>query len=187
MSETGEIADVTEQARRYEGTLIAGDPEEGRQNSLGTSGRTIADQTPEEREYNRKVFGVTYNERYGKPGACVTYCLTPGQRRRGTRCPACYGEVAIRPMGGSDIEPGLTRAERIAAWFGGWFGAFIDAMMFPFRVGRMHTEAMIRDILQQSINAELHAEVDGLTDILTVMESMESELRAIRNAAEAGE
>lgn len=155
----------------------------------GRKGRTTADWTPEEKQHNRRVYGVTYRERYGEPaGVCVTYCLTPGQRRRGIRCPSCFQGVEIRPMDGSEVEPGPTRAERFAAWVGGWAGSFCEALMYPFRVGRAHTEAMIKDILQEAMAAGLSAEVDGLTDILTVLEGIEGELRAIRNAAElAGE
>jgi hypothetical protein len=121
--------------------------------------RTTADLTPEERDYNRRVFGQTYRERYGPPaGTCVSYCLNPGRLRRGARCPSCYGPVVIRAFS-EDIAPGPTRAERLAAWIGGWAGAFLDAMMFPFRVGRDHTRALVRDLLQEAIEAGLRAEI----------------------------
>lgn len=148
--------------------------------------RTTADMTPEEKQYNRRVYGLTYSERYGKPaGTCVTYCLTPGQRHRGIRCPACFQDVEIRPFGEPEVEPGATRAERFSAWIGGWAGAFCDALMFPFRVGRAHTQALIRDTLQEAMGAGLNAEVPALFDILTVLEGIEGELRAIRNTADA--
>lgn len=156
-----------------------------------------ADELPdEEDQHSQLVGGVIHREYWGKQGhsygqehdACVNYCRTPGQRRRGVRCPSCYGEVVVRPIDSADIEPAPRRWERFMAWCGGWAGAFCDALMFPFRVGRAHTEAMIKDILQQAMEAGLSAEVDGLTDILTVLEGIEGELRAIRNAAElAGE
>ena len=80
------------------------------------------------------------------------------------------------------------RTGRLAAWFGGVAAAFAEAFMFPFRVGRAHTEALVRDILQEAVAAGLSAEVDGLTDIVAVAESLETDLRAIRNAVErAGE
>lgn len=152
----------------------------------GGKSRTTADWTDEERRHNRRVYGLTYSERYGRPGGvCVTYCLTPGQRRRGVRCSSCYQDVEIRPMDGSEVEPGPTRTERFMAWAGGWAGAFCEALLYPFRVGRAHTEALVRDILQQAMEAGLSAEIDGLTDILTVLEGIEGELRAIRTATDA--
>lgn len=135
--------------------------------------------------------GVIHREYWGRRGhvygddhdACVNYCRTPGQKRRGVRCPACYGTVVVRPIEGAGIERAPRRGERLAAWLGGWFGAFLDAMMFPFRVGRAHAEATIRDILQEAMTAGLSAEIDGLADILTVLEGIEKEVRAIRNEA----
>lgn len=186
MSEDGaQAVNAAEQAHRYSGAVGIGD-ELAAVATGAPAGRTVAAQTPEERAYNRRVFGVTYRERFGQPGGvCVAYCLTPGQRRRGIRCPACFQDVEIRPMSGSEVEPGLTRAERLAAWAGGWVGAFWDAVLFPFRVGRAHTEALIRDTLQEAITAGLQAEIPGLFDILQVMEGIEVELRAIRTAADA--
>lgn len=114
-----------------------------------------------ERDHNRQMFGITYRERHGLPehAVCVAYCRNPGQRRHGARCPSCYEKIDIRPIGSEDIEPVPTRAERFAAWAGGWAGAFLEAAMFPFRVGRAHTEAMVRDILQQAMAAGLRAEI----------------------------
>ena len=61
--------------------------------------RTAGQLTPEERAYNRTVYGVTHRERYGAPaGTCVTYCNHPGPKRRGPRCPSCYGPVAAAPV-----------------------------------------------------------------------------------------
>lgn len=57
---------------------------------------------------------------------CITWCLTPGQRTRGIRCPSCYGPVAIRPINGGDIEPAGTRW----AW---WWGAFLAGWAAVFR------------------------------------------------------
>lgn len=162
------------------GTLASGELPDSWHSTGVPPGRTVAEMTPEERDYNRWVYGLTYSERYGrKTATCVTYCLTPGQRRRGIRCPACYEDVEIRPMS-DDIEPGLTRGQRFAGWLGGWFGAFWDAMMFPFRVGRAHTEAVMRDILRG-----ITFESDAMSDILQVLEGIEGELRAIRNTAES--
>lgn len=168
------------------GVAVAGEQPDNWHPTGAPAARTLAELTPEERAYNRQVFGVTHRERHGQTaGVCVTYCLTPGQRRRGIRCPACFQDVEIRPLDGSDVEPGVSRAERFAAWAGGWAGAFADAMLFPFRVGRSHTEAMIRDLLQEAMAAGLRAEIDGLADIMQVLEAIEGELRAIRNAADA--
>lgn len=146
----------------------------------------------ETRAFESRLGGVVHREYWGRSehsygqdhDACVTYCRTPGQRRRGVRCPACYGPVVVRPIEGADIDPAPRRAERFLAWCGGWIGAFADAMLYPFRVGRSHTEALIRDILQEAMAAGLRAEVDGLTDILTVLKGVEGELRAIRKATE---
>jgi hypothetical protein len=166
------------------GVALAGEQPDNWHPTGRPGARSTSEMTPEEKDYHRRVFGVTYRERYGhQAGVCVTYCLTPGQRRRGIRCPSCFQGVEIRPMEGSDVEPGLTRAERFAAWAGGWAGAFIEALLFPFRVGRAHTEAMVRDILREALEAGF--QVDALTDILATLGSIEGELRAIRNAAEA--
>ena len=186
MSEEGaQAVNAAEQAHRYSGAVGVG--EEVESASTGVPGaRTVRDQTPEERAYNRQVFGVTYRERYGQPSAeCVTFCRTPGQRRRGQRCPCCYGPVAVRPIDGADIDPEPGRAERFAAWVGGLAGAFADAMLYPFRVGRAHTEALVRDILQEAMAAGLSADIPELGDILQVLEGIEGELRAIRTAADA--
>jgi hypothetical protein len=113
-------------------------------------------------------------------GICVTYCTNPGQRRKGVRCPSCYGEVEIRAFGADEIEPGPTRAERFTAWAGGWVAAFCEAVMFPARVSRAHTEAMVRDLLQEAIGAGLRAE------ILTVCPVCEASEQAEITATEAG-
>lgn len=152
-----QAADAAEEAHRYNGAIGIGQPSQR--------------------------YSVDYSD-HG-PGICVTYCLTPGQRRRGIRCPSCYGDVDIKAIGQDGVEPSPGRAERLAAWVGGWVGAFCEAVMFPFRVGRAHTEALIRDRLQQSIDAGLTADIPGLADILAVLEGIEEELRAIRSSAEA--
>lgn len=191
MTEQAEqAADATDGAHRYNGALGIGQPNDSFE---AAEVEHLSALTNEEREHNRRVFGQTWRERTGQTFAdqrrshtrCVAYCLTPGDRRRGIRCPSCYGDIDIRAIGQEDIEPSLTRAERLAAWIGAWIGAFCEAVMFPFRVGRAHTEALIRDTLQQSIDAGLTADIPGLADILTVLESLEEELRAIRNAAES--
>lgn len=130
--------------------------------------RQVSEWTPEERAHNRAVYGVTYSELHPREHAvCVTFCLTPGQRRRGPRCPSCYGKVDVRAIGEADIEPCPTRAERFAAWAGGWVAAFCEALLFPFRVGRAHTEAMVRDILNEALAA-------AVTDILAALEGPET-------------
>lgn len=166
------------------GLIGAGDTPDSHFSTGAPPARTLADQTPEERAYNRSLYGLTYNERHGGARTgCVSYCLQPGQRRRGARCPACYGTVDIRPLTeDSDIEPGPTRMDRFAAWAGSWVGAFLEAVMFPFRVGRAHTEAMVRDILREALAAGL--QVDTLGDILTALEGIEQTLGAIRNQAD---
>ena len=59
---------------------------------------------------------------------CMTYCLHPGQRRRGPRCPSCYGRVAIRALDGEEIEPAGTRfAWLVGSFLGGWAAAWRDA------------------------------------------------------------
>src|SRR5215472_7439461 len=124
--------------------------------------RRIAEQSAEERAYNRRLYGLTYNERYGQPeGTCVNYCRHPGQRRRGARCSSCYGHVEIRSFADApeDVAPGPMRAERFAAWCGGWVGAFLDAMLFPFRLGADHTRAMVRNALQEALQSGLNAEI----------------------------
>lgn len=151
----------------------------------GARPRTTADMTPGEKQYNRLVYGLTYSERYGIKGAtCADYCLRfdpdIDKPRNGARCSHCYGRVEIRSFEGSEIEPGPGRAKRLAAWIGGCAGAFCDALMFPFRVGRAHTEAMVRDILR-----EMTFESDVLADILQVLEGIEGEMQAIRNTADA--
>lgn len=187
MSETPELAaDATDGAHRYNGSIGIGDPHE--RSRLVETAVMPAEMTDAEREHNRRMFGVTYRERTGQTvhdqrrahAKCVSYCLAPGQRTRGTRCPACFGPVEIRAIEQEDIDPCPTHAERLAAWIGGWAGAFWDAMMFPFRVGRAHTEAMIRDILRDA-----SMEIDALDDILQVLSGIEETLLAIRNAADA--
>ena len=65
---------------------------------------------------------------------CVTYCLTPGQRRRGARCPSCYGKVAIRALSGDEIEPAGTRfAWLVGSFMGGWAAAWRDATVGMMR------------------------------------------------------
>ena len=95
MSEESSQAIAGQEAARYAGGVGVGS--DGQHAPLGVRGRTTADMSSEERAYNRLVFGVTYQERYGKPEAvCTAYCLHPGQKRSGVRCPACYGQVAVR-------------------------------------------------------------------------------------------
>lgn len=166
------------------GLVDAGDAPDSYFPTGAPPARSLADQTDEERAYNRNLYGLTYRERYGSRAAgCVAYCTHPGQKRRGPRCPACYGPVDIRALTeDSDIEPGPTRGERFAAWVGSWVGAFVDAMMFPFRVGRAHHEAMIRDILREALVNGL--QVEQLGDIITALEGIEQECSVIKDHIE---
>lgn len=72
---------------------------------------------------------------------CVTYCLgerQPVQRRRGQRCPSCYGKVGIRAMDdGEDIPPAGSRFAWLTGyWLGGWAAAWHDATVGMTRKNR---------------------------------------------------
>ena len=182
MSEDAAQADATEQARRYEGLLAVGEQENDRKHATGSV--VPSEMTAAEREYNKQVFGLTYRERHGQTHErCIILCTAPNAGRV-NRCPSCYGKAVPMDIYMAGLEPMPSRSARVAAWAGGVFGAFAEAVMFPFRVGRAHTAATVQDILQEAIGAGITAEVDGLHDILTVAEALETELRAIRNAVE---
>lgn len=73
-----------------------------------------------------------YVDLTGGRDRCVTYCLgqrQPVQRRRGQRCPSCYGKVGIRDMATEqDILPAGSRwSYLVAYWAGGWAAAWHDA------------------------------------------------------------
>jgi len=115
-----------------------------------------------ENEHNRHAFGQTYREVHG-PGRdhkrCVILCLNPGQRKP-VRCPCCYGKAGFRPMHeGPPIEPVPTRGERLSAWIGACLAAFHDAVTYPFRVSQQHRVALVRDVLQDAMQAGLTAEM----------------------------
>ena len=112
-----------------------------------------------EKEHNRRVFGQTYRERVGpQHRRCIVLCLNPGQRNP-QRCPTCYGKAGVLPMDQADVEPLPGRGEQFARWFGRCLGELIDGIMWPFRQGREHRIALIRDILQDAMNAGLTAEI----------------------------
>jgi len=71
---------------------------------------------------------------------CYTYCRTPGRLRRsgrirqraGEHCPHCYGPVTVRALEAWEVDPEPGRAERFAAWCGGWVTSFAAAVVSPF-------------------------------------------------------
>ena len=191
MSEEAGQADATEQALRYAGLIAVGDQESGCSHAV--CGSVTGPVTDAEREYNAQIFGQTYRERTRAQthSRCIVLCLAP-RAGRVNRCPSCYGPAVPMDIYMSQLAPAPGRGARFATWAGGVIGAaagaFAEAVTFPFRVGRAHTAATVRDILQEAIGAGLAAEVDGLSDILAVLEAVEGELRAIRQAADnAGE
>jgi hypothetical protein len=152
------------------GVALAGEQPDNWHPTGAPRPRNTSDLTSEERDYHRRVFGVTYRERYGsQAGRCVTYCLTPGQRRRGTRCPCCYQAVEIRPMDGSDVEPGPTRAERFAAWAGGWIFEFWYGLTFPWRLD----QARLRDLMTELLEAGMAVDLVQVCPVCEAAESRE--------------
>jgi hypothetical protein len=187
MSEEASQADATEQARRYAGLIGVGGDEADRKHATGQ--RMPAAQTQAEREYNASVFGQTYRERasvYRGTDPCIVLCQAPNETRV-NRCPSCYGKAIPGDIYLARLQPMPGRAARFAAWAGGAIGtalaAFAEAVTFPFRVGRAHTAALVRDILQEAIGAGLTAEVDGLHEIITTVQGLARELEH-RNATE---
>ena len=90
------------------------------------------DTAAEEAQPESQLGGVIHREYWGwrskDHDMCVTFCRTPGQRRRGARCPSCYGRVAIRALDGEEIEPAGTRwAWLVGSFLGGWAAAWRDA------------------------------------------------------------
>jgi len=108
-------------------------------------------------ELHREYWGWTNNEDHTQ---CIVLCLNPGQRKP-VRCPCCYGKAGFRPMHEwpEEIDPVPTRGERLAAWLGACLAAFCEAVTTPFRVSRQHHVALIRDVLQDAMDAGLTAEV----------------------------
>lgn len=140
------------------------DPEEGYEDTDATTGAALSyargPVDGAEVEYHRRVFGVTYRERYG-PGhdRCVVYCLEPGQKLKG-RCPKCYGPARLAPISEApDFDPGPGRSARLARWAGVLLGELALGAAWPFRASREHHQAMIRDILQDAMAAGLAADV----------------------------
>lgn len=188
MSEEASQADATELAGRYAELMAVGEQDDDRKHATGNA--VPGTMTEEEREYNQRVFGLTYRERRKTHDRCIILCEAPNATRV-NRCPSCYGKAVPMDIYMSRLDPMPGRAERVARWAGGVAGAaassLVEAVMFPFRVGRAHTAALVRDILQEAMGSGLRAELDGLSDILTVTEALETELRAIRNAVERTE
>jgi hypothetical protein len=185
----GGQADATELAGRYAELMHVGEDVADRKHATGKA--ITGEVTDAEREYNQRVFGLTYRERRGKDhDQCIILCTAPNDVRV-KRCPSCYGKAVPMDIYMSQLDPAPGHAARVARWAGGVIGAavaaFAEAVMFPFRVGRAHTTALVRDILQEAMSAGLRAEVDGLADILTVAEAIEKQLHDIRNAVERSE
>jgi len=159
--EEGRQLSAVEAAARYDGLLAVGDRQPERQHDTGNA---VSDrqQTEAERRFNANVLGVTYRESKGhRHNRCIILCDQPNEQRV-NRCPSCYGRAVPMDIYVSHLEPMPGRGARLAAWLGGLAGAFAEAVTFPFRVGRAHTAALVRDILQEAIGAGLSAEVDGL-------------------------
>lgn len=67
---------------------------------------------------------------------CIAYCIDPQRRRRGMRCPSCYGKVAIRDLYANEIEPAGTRFMWLAgAFLGGWASTWREATVGIVRKG----------------------------------------------------
>lgn len=93
---------------------------------------------------------------------CVAYCLNPGQRRRGVRCPSCYQAVEIRSFGGDHIEPGGTRlAWWCGAFLAGWAVVFRDEVR-PILAPRGHKTSTERS--EDGPAAQLHDQDSSLPD-----------------------
>lgn len=112
--------------------------------------RSHQEWTDEEREHNRRAFGVTYAEKYGvrKHKRCISYCRAPGQREA-KRCPTCYGRAETRPMNEipGDIDPTPTRRERFWLWLGWAIGHIWLGITYPWRLD----QARMRDLLQEAL------------------------------------
>lgn len=118
--------------------------------TLRRLGRSSADWSPEEREYNRRVMGVTYSERFGRDRhrRCINFCRAPGQRDL-KRCPTCYGAGEVRPMADipGDIEPTPGRRTRFWLWAGWAIGHVWLGITYPWRLD----QARMRDLLEAGL------------------------------------
>jgi hypothetical protein len=131
--------------------------------------------TSAEIEHNRRAFGVTYNEVYGRDDhrQCIILCLDPGQRRP-VRCPCCYKKAAYRGFDEMpEIEPIPTRGERLAEWIGACMAAFWTGLTAPLRVSQEHRVALIRDVIQDAMAAGLTAEVVQICPVCAAAEDRE--------------
>lgn len=147
-------------------------------------GRTDAPASDVERQHNAQTFGITYRERAGRAhDRCIILCLSPREHRV-NQCPSCYGKAVPMDIYAAGLDPMPGRGQRIGRWMGEWFAALLEAVRFPFHRDQEHARALVVDVLQDAMAAGLTAKVDDLADILTVLEGIESQLRAIRDAAE---
>lgn len=124
-------------------------------------GGILAVRSEAEIEHNRRTFGVTYREVYGRDdhSQCIVLCLDPGQRRP-VRCPCCYKRAAYRGFDEMpEVAPIPTRGERLAQWIGACLAAFWTGLTAPLRVSDDHRRALIRDVIQDAMEAGLRAEV----------------------------
>src|SRR5271154_5335128 len=149
----GPQAGALEELHRIGGLMAVGEADPDRKDGTG---KTIPSttSTEAEREHNARVFGLTYRERNNAAhDRCIVLCVGPNPGRV-NRCPSCYGKAAPMDIYMARMDPMPSRAERIARWAGGVLGAaagaFAEAVTFPFRVGRAHTAALVRDIMQEA-------------------------------------
>ena len=81
---------------------------------------------------------VYWGRDYGK---CVTYCQTRKRKRRGGRCPGCYGPVAVHLFSEDEHDPAPGRWEQFSGWFGGVCAAWAAAWLDVFAVLRWRERA----------------------------------------------
>ena len=128
--------------------------------AAGKNHRTM----PDEADYNRRLYGLTYRERYGREDRCIQLCKTPRRTPRNARCISCYGKTAVMSFAdaaGQGLAPrrGPGRGTRLARWVGGLVGAALEGAAVPFQRSRDHQAALIRDLLQDAIGAGLAVEM----------------------------
>lgn len=185
MSEDGAQAVIGEEAGRYSGGIGVG---ESAARAVVGAVELQREVTDAEREHNAQMFGVTYRERvsWRAHNRCIVLCIAPNPGRV-NQCPSCYGKAVPMDIYAAQLDPLPGRAARMGRWAGEWFAAFWEAATLPFHRSQEHARALVIDVLQDAMAAGLTAEVDGLADILTALEGIEGELRAIRDAAERSE
>ena len=116
-----------------------------------------ADQPAESRmtvELHREYWGAAAAKARGR---CVILCQQPRAVWRRLRCPDCGRKAVGLTPDDCDAEPWPTRAERFAAWTGGWITAFMDALVFPFRrpdVPGECAECARRELIQTASEAD---------------------------------